>query len=296
MWPWHQPKSLLGLIIQEHVSVLTHQECGDKADWNLDKGLWVEVHSPCLYPHLHEEASGRRDIRLSWHRGGSLEWREQAPFSSWLLERLDRVNVTALCGFGQVSQPHFPLLHSGGDDDGVYLLRLPRGLNEYMRFSEEVLCASLVTAVPSDIWSTGQKAIASLLCEFPPPWWFPIRWLLAPCKPLTLRERATNRATGRVSPIPRSPLPPCCSLWNCSQKWLVWPRVLRLVADPHQPVFLPLQGLFICLLKGIAIFYWLDLALPLKRWMNQTESPQKIIFRVTVIFDRLKTSQTTLLC
>ena len=38
-WPWHQPKSLLGLIIQENVSVLTHQECGDKADWNLDKGL-----------------------------------------------------------------------------------------------------------------------------------------------------------------------------------------------------------------------------------------------------------------
>ena len=44
-----------------------------------------------------------------------------------------------------------------GDDDGVYLLRLPRGLNEYVRFSGEVLCASLATAVPSDVWSTGQR-------------------------------------------------------------------------------------------------------------------------------------------
>ena len=218
---------------------------------------------------------------------------------------LSRVNFRLGDGCGSTPFPgartwtHFPLLCSGGDYDGVYLLRLPRGLNEYMRFSEAVLCASLVTAVPSDIWPTEQKAIASLLCAVSP-----TLMILHKVAPGTLygslwpwgRGQLANCATVRVSPLPRSPLPPCCSLWNCRQKWLVWPRVLRLVADPHQCSFLPLQGLFICLLKGIAIFHWLDLALLFKSWMNQTESPQKIIFRVTVIFDRLKTSQITLLC
>ena len=84
-WPWHQPKSWLGLIIQEYMSVLTHQEGGDKADWNLDKGLWVEVLVPvyipiCLKKPLEEGLSGWPGTEEGPWSGGN---RLPSPADSW---------------------------------------------------------------------------------------------------------------------------------------------------------------------------------------------------------------------
>lgn len=130
---WQSPESMAhnwGHGISENpdwgcgLRISVHHLSGWLGSGNLRFGKWAGVCGPLV--HLHKKSSGIREIMLVCRRVSGAEGK--SPFFGWLWERPHRVEVKALCGLGQVSQPQFPLLYTGDDDNSVNLFRLLKGL------------------------------------------------------------------------------------------------------------------------------------------------------------------------